>query len=586
MKFLVNTGVIVCGVFFLILTASSFGQPIERDSSEFFYPRGMTPPIKPAYRRLDRITFGKDIFVAIGPNETLLSSKDGSNWTNHSSDIGGTYVNINFATKTYSYAGDIITIVFPDISTNKASSTESTNLNAKSEPSIKAENAAATFGINPIPHGLWNIAFGNGTFVVVGEGGLILSSEDGEHWQYRASGTPAALTSVVWGDSGFIAVGDRGVILSSDNGIFWTRQTSGTEQRLYNVAFGNRVYVVTAEGTSPLISSNGVFWKQTEGPLGSGIAFGNGCFVVSGITMNISGSTYIQNHEAMASRDGETWQHIQHPTQNQSEAQRVRTYNHDGDVNSITFCGGQFIACTDVGIYTSTNGNNWQPTSEPDGCKSDYRGVAYGKGVFVAVGTGDAVGTDHSQPVHWSTVATSKDASKWEVDSTETPQSNLLVADALGTNVVRVPRHGRQILLHTSDGINWRTRDKAEISGTVYGRTLVFYYLGEPAVFSSDDGVTWRALAASKTDQPTQIVDSLKTQAAVTQENNVLMNLNGKLFKLNLTAKAGQSLEIQASTNLIDWVSLGQVSYTNGPIFFYAPDVSTFPSRFFRLKAP
>jgi hypothetical protein len=588
MKPLKNAGRIVSVVFlYFAVAVSGIGQPSERDPFEFNYPRWMTPPIKPAHRRLERIAFGKDIFVAIGPNQTLLSSKDGHNWTNHSSDIAGPYININYSTKTYSYSGDVITLFFPKVSTNPAPSDIVANSSEQSDTASIAQCGTVSPEQNPRPSQLRNVTFGNGIFVVVGDGGTILSSEDGENWRHRPSGTSAALTAVAWGDPGFVAVGDQGVVFSSTDGIVWTRQTSGTRQRFRNIAYGNGVYVATAVDSAPWISANGIAWKLTEGLSGlSGIVFGNGSFIISGIKMNDSGGTRVEFNQAMASTDGEIWRDIPHPTQNQSETARVTTYNHDGDVNSIAFCGNRFIACTDVGIFVSTHGEKWQPASEPDGYRSDYHGVAGGRGLFVAVGTGDAVGTDHNRPVRWSTVATSKDATTWDVDAAETPPSRLLLANVISKNGVRVQKSGRQILLVTGDGINWRTRDKAEISGTVYGRSQMFCYMGEPVVFSSADGVTWHMLPPSTTDQPTKIEGSLISQLLVPSDNKIQINLNGIIYKLNLSATLGQVLEIQASTNLIDWGTIGQITYTNGPLVFDEPNAASYPIRFFRLKAP
>ena len=71
---------------------------------------------------------------------------------------------------------------------------------------------------NPLPQGntLKGIAYGNGTFVAVGESGTILTSTDGTTWTSRTSGTTYGLNSVTYGSGTFVTVGDNGTILQSD----------------------------------------------------------------------------------------------------------------------------------------------------------------------------------------------------------------------------------------------------------------------------------------------------------------------------------------------------------------------------------
>ena len=71
------------------------------------------------------------------------------------------------------------------------------------------------------------VAYGDGIFVVVGsdvdfrlEGsyarGVILTSADGITWTERDSGTANSLLGVTCGDGTFVAVGEGGIILQSD----------------------------------------------------------------------------------------------------------------------------------------------------------------------------------------------------------------------------------------------------------------------------------------------------------------------------------------------------------------------------------
>ena len=99
-----------------------------------------------------------------------------------------------------------------------------------------------TTGTSPYPSWgypyLYGVAYGNSTFVAVGQSGTILTSTDGETWESQTSGTSNYLYGVAYGNSTFVAVGLSGTILTSTNGTSWTTRTSGTTNALYGVTFG------------------------------------------------------------------------------------------------------------------------------------------------------------------------------------------------------------------------------------------------------------------------------------------------------------------------------------------------------------
>ncbi len=107
----------------------------------------------------------------------------------------------------------------------------------------------------------------------VGEGGTILKSSDGgDTWEARTSGTAAPLVSVTFvadGRTGW-AVGDGGTILkSSDGGDTWEARTSGTTDRLLSVTFaddGRTGWAVGQGGTILKSSDAGDTWEaRTSG---------------------------------------------------------------------------------------------------------------------------------------------------------------------------------------------------------------------------------------------------------------------------------------------------------------------------------
>lgn len=99
------------------------------------------------------------------------------------------------------------------------------------------------------------IAFGRGTFVIVGDPNTILTSSDGIVWQEHSTPCPYYLKSIAYGNGVFVAVGDSGTIVSSRDGHIWWKCASGTDVVLYDVAFGNGVFVAVGEEKKFLVSS-------------------------------------------------------------------------------------------------------------------------------------------------------------------------------------------------------------------------------------------------------------------------------------------------------------------------------------------
>ena len=108
---------------------------------------------------------------------------------------------------------------------------------------------------------LVDVAFGNGVFVGVGLHGLRMTSKDGLTWTGRILGEEGEhINSVVWAKDHFVGVGAGGTYLSPDGGK-WERQPN--ENAPQTVAFGNGIFVGAAWKGKLLVSADGVKWKET-----------------------------------------------------------------------------------------------------------------------------------------------------------------------------------------------------------------------------------------------------------------------------------------------------------------------------------
>ena len=84
---------------------------------------------------------------------------------------------------------------------------------------------------------LYGVTYGNGLFVTVGDFGIIHTSPDGLSWTKRRTVTSDYLQGVTYGNGLFVSVGDSGTILTSSDGTTWTSRTSGTSNSLYGVTY-------------------------------------------------------------------------------------------------------------------------------------------------------------------------------------------------------------------------------------------------------------------------------------------------------------------------------------------------------------
>lgn len=135
-----------------------------------------------------------------------------------------------------------------------------------------------------------SIAFGNGTYVIVGAGGGIFTSTDGISWTTRsaANSSSTEFKSVIYDGSQFVAVGNTfnsptvpPRIATSPDGITWTARSwtvspSLTEYVLSDITVGGgRLTAVGANGVIITSTDSGVTWTnetQTSIASFSGVA--------------------------------------------------------------------------------------------------------------------------------------------------------------------------------------------------------------------------------------------------------------------------------------------------------------------------
>ena len=336
-----------------------------------------------------------------------------------------------------------------------------------------------------------DFAYGNGTYVSVGNYGSISTSVDAVRWTIRTSGTSNSLSRVIFANGLFVAVGANGTILSSADGISWTVGNSGTTNDIRDIVFGNGVFVAIDSTGINITSSDGMNW-QTNLSFRQGlnaITYGNGVFVALGINF------------IATSADGITW--------SPATADVTNIYA------SVAYGNNTFIVTSSdtdkpTTVLISTDGVHW--SAKDAGFNLDrIRGrIIFGAGKFLAFSTAFDSATDN----YTNSFATSSDGVTWTfgdsfniggtggVLCSFTNNQFICGGTASFSGITSIVAYYTVI---SRDGLNWTQRFVGEayssirlfenlLRGTVTYQNGLFSYYDPVNMFSiltSSDGETW-----------------------------------------------------------------------------------------------
>ncbi len=289
---------------------------------------------------LRSLAHGNGIYVGVGEMGEVARSTNGVNWERTGGDRSFNLTAGVYHNGKYVFVGDTILV----------------------------SSNARTFTPVHGPVDGRDVALGNGVLMMVGAGGQVMRSTDGEAWSAMNSGTGRTLHGVAHGAGRFVAVGDEGTIRTLPDGGTWQGPASNTDRALKDVAYGKDRFVAVGAGGTILTSVDGSNWAlQQTGDLDDleGVAFGNGQFVAVGATSTV-----------LTSPDGEMW-----------TAQDV-TLDYPG-IMGIAFGSGTFyIRATDGDytrrLYRSTDGRKW--TGQDYGSTYTIKGLSHLNGTFMLYG--------------------------------------------------------------------------------------------------------------------------------------------------------------------------------------------------------
>jgi uncharacterized delta-60 repeat protein len=130
------------------------------------------------------------------------------------------------------------------------------------------------------------VAYGNGLYLAVGDGGRISTSSNLTTWTTRTSGTASVLTSAAYAFGKYWACGTSGTVVSSTDGVTWSTVSIGTAQTLNVVKLLNGILVFAGNNGALVSSADGInFTVQNTGGASDDyytIAYGNNLYVAMG----------------------------------------------------------------------------------------------------------------------------------------------------------------------------------------------------------------------------------------------------------------------------------------------------------------
>jgi len=273
----------------------------------------------------------------------------------------------------------------------------------------------------------------------------------------------------------------------STDGITWTARTLPSAQTWTAITYGSNLFVATSQSTTAASSTDGLTWTLrtiTASQYWNSVAYGGGKYVA------VSGADGSLSQNSAYSTNGITWTSANMPTD----------LNSNGNPwYSVTYGNGKFVAVSgtynfiyfgpptftptptqqqsNFGAY-STDGITWSSMSLPT--STDWRSLAFGNGVFVAV------------PYDGSTTAASStDGITWTTRTLSTADSYFTVAYGNGIFVATANTNA----VTSTNGITWTTRTlpaSKYFHRLAYGNGLfVTVARNSTAAATSTDGITW-----------------------------------------------------------------------------------------------
>jgi hypothetical protein len=385
-----------------------------------------TGPTRPPGGGLKAAIWTGTQFVAVGGRGTILTSADGSAWTDRSLWMDQAIVSVAWN------GTDLVAVTeFGRVLTSRDGQTWT----VRSLGDVPAQ----IYYLAPLA-----IVWGANEWAVVGgyweASAIILTSADAVEWTSRTSGVIGGSSDIVWAGDRFLAAAGTKVVMGSADGRRWTGHDVGVGSGIYKLAWNGRLFVGVGNGeiaTSP----DGLNWTLRQGPEWNevlwDVIWANGRFVAVG--SQHSGEYGL----VLTSFDGINWY--------RSLVDGIEM------IKGVAWSGRRFVAVGQAPLasggmsLTSNYGLQWSGPTPIYG-SSAPSAVACGGGRCVAVGGG--------------TMIVSPDGYGWQLVG---PENQALFLDDIawvGTRFVAVGSPG--LIISSSDGRTWVVEDSGT-NKSLYG---------------------------------------------------------------------------------------------------------------------
>ena len=414
------------------------------------------------------------------------------------------------------------------------------------------------------------IAYGNGTFVAIGDGGTLAYSNDGVTWTNKTIfGGNGSFETICYGNGKFAALGNGTINAYSEDGITWSTNQNlsiSATDIIYDVIYANNKYVAVGTNGVILYSEDAITWNAgvSENMRGlNSITYGNGKFVAVGggvilysedginwtVVAGVEVSTYIVEYAnntfvtyptIFTSEDGINWS----PTITSSAD--ILYFSFSFQTESLAYCNGRFLATSysrEFGSY-SDDGINWSAYIPHCGSERvtissliSYNGIFMGFGAW----NGDPVYTS-LDGINW--------VKKAPCNIGIISQGSQLPLHAYGNGKLIVAScysSTTSIAYTEDDGESWGSAklENVELYDMAYGNGI-FVGVGKSNIIAySPDGLNWT----------TSTIDF--TLQCITYNDGKFVGVGDNTDKTSFSAY---------STDGITWVKIGVIE--DGPYAF------------------
>jgi photosystem II stability/assembly factor-like uncharacterized protein len=396
--------------------------------------------------------------IAVGDGETILTSDNGTDWVQAFQAPPVVPPAYNMRLQTLSWngkQGQESTYLVMGYGT-AYTSTDGITWSAVANPPLGNNDAVA-----------WGGGGANG-FVVVGQGGHMYFSADGETWTrlYLPNApyyTHTDIHDIAWTGSRFVAVGGTGMVITSTDGLTWEILASGED--FTSVIWDGTQYLATANGGRMARAATPTDWSY--------LFMGSDDFYPTDIARNNNYILTVGSGPGIYSSDLATW---------------TGSLSYPQSKPSVIWDGNRFVQTSVFGIKVwdgipVSNSPNWSWSLYSDNPKIDMVGIHWDGALLVSVGKGGVIYTSTDSTVN---------SSSW-ASRTSGTTADLVAVTKGGSRYVAVGVAGT-IITSDDGGVSWTNRTSGTTSD-LYDVTWTgteFIAVGKyGAIVRSVDGITW-----------------------------------------------------------------------------------------------